>query len=83
VTRKTRFFSAWPVLAAGLALHGMAGHAADRRYRVVENWAQFPPGVTKWGSTTGVVVTPGAFRCCRNASRKSASTGPSDPIGDI
>jgi len=56
VTRRTRFFSAWPVLAAGLALHGMAGQAADRRYRVVENWAQFPPGVTKWGSATGVDV---------------------------
>ena len=56
MTRKTRFFSAWPVLAAGLALQGMAGQAADRHYRVVENWAQFPPGVTKWGSVTGVDV---------------------------
>src|SRR5215831_19159944 len=33
--------------------------------------------------TTAVVVTPGAFRSCRNASRTSASTGPSEPIGDI
>src|SRR5271169_2826263 len=33
--------------------------------------------------TTAVVVTPGAFRSCRNASRKSPSTGPSDPISDI
>jgi hypothetical protein len=57
VTRKNRFFSAWPVLAAaGLALHGMAGQAADTHYREVENWAQFPPGVTKWGSATGVDV---------------------------
>ena len=54
--RKTRFFSVWLVLAAGLALHGMTAQAADRRYRVVENWAQFPPGVTKWGSATGVDV---------------------------
>jgi hypothetical protein len=30
-----------------------------------------------------IVVTPGAFRSCRTASRKSASSGPSDPIGDI
>src|SRR5215831_5094285 len=33
--------------------------------------------------TTAVVVTPGAFRSCRNASRKSASTGPSNPVGDV
>ena len=33
--------------------------------------------------TTAVVVTPGAFRSCRNASRKSANTGPSDPVDDI
>lgn len=25
-------------------------------YRLVENWAQFPPGVTKWGAATGVDV---------------------------
>jgi len=57
VTRKNRFFSAWPVLAAaGLALHGMAAQAADTHYRVVENWARFPPGVTRWGSATGVDV---------------------------
>src|SRR5947208_3986693 len=30
--------------------------------------------------TTAVVVTPGVFRSCRNASRKSASTGASDPM---
>src|SRR6201993_2797336 len=33
--------------------------------------------------TTAVVVTPGAFRMCRNASRKSDSTGPSDTFGDV
>jgi hypothetical protein len=33
--------------------------------------------------TTAVVVTPGAFRSCRTASRKSASTGPSGRIGDL
>jgi DNA-binding beta-propeller fold protein YncE len=30
--------------------------AAESQYRLVENWAQFPPGVTKWGSATGVDV---------------------------
>ena len=30
--------------------------AAQSQYRVVENWAQFPPGVTKWGAATGVDV---------------------------
>lgn len=30
--------------------------AAESRYRVVENWAQFPPGMTKWGPATGVDV---------------------------
>jgi DNA-binding beta-propeller fold protein YncE len=57
VRRKNRFFAAWPVLtAAGLALYGVAGQAADTHYRVVENWAQFPPGVTGWGAATGVDV---------------------------
>src|SRR5581483_8855111 len=57
VTRKNRCLSIWPMVAAvGLALQGMAGQAADARYRVVENWAQLPSGVTKWGSATGVDV---------------------------
>ena len=30
--------------------------AEDANYRVVENWAQFPPGVAKWASVTGVDV---------------------------
>jgi DNA-binding beta-propeller fold protein YncE len=30
--------------------------AAEAQYRVVENWAQFPAGVTKWGAATGVDV---------------------------
>jgi DNA-binding beta-propeller fold protein YncE len=30
--------------------------AAERHYQLVENWAQFPPGVTKWGPVTGVDV---------------------------
>jgi len=30
--------------------------AAESHYQLVENWAQFPPGVAKWGSATGVDV---------------------------
>ncbi len=30
--------------------------AAEGRYQLEENWAQFPPGVTKWGAATGVDV---------------------------
>jgi len=30
--------------------------AAGSKYQLVENWAQFPAGVTKWGSATGVDV---------------------------
>jgi len=57
VTRRNRFSSAWPVLAAaGLALYGLTAQAADTHYRVVENWAQFPPGITKWEAATGVDV---------------------------
>jgi len=30
--------------------------AAESHYQLVENWAKFPPGVTKWGAATGVDV---------------------------
>src|SRR3954471_15135464 len=30
--------------------------AAESHYQLVENWAQLPPGVTKWGAATGVDV---------------------------
>src|SRR5712671_433304 len=30
--------------------------SGESHYQLVENWAQFPPGVTKWGSATGVDV---------------------------
>ena len=33
-----------------------ADGAAESHYQLVENWAQFPPGVTKWGAATGVDV---------------------------
>ena len=37
-------------------IHMSPVQAAERRYQLVENWAQFPPGVTKWGAATGVDV---------------------------
>ena len=30
--------------------------AASGTYQTVENWAQFPQGMTKWGAATGVEV---------------------------
>lgn len=30
--------------------------AAESHYHLVDNWAQFPPGVTRWGAATGVDV---------------------------
>jgi DNA-binding beta-propeller fold protein YncE len=35
------------------AAHARAG---ETHYRLVESWAQFPPGVAKWGAATGVDV---------------------------
>ena len=34
----------------------MPVRAAESQYRLVENWAQFPPGMTQWGPVTGVDV---------------------------
>ena len=45
-------FAATAILVA-LGAHAQA---AESHYQLVENWAQFPPGVTKWGSATGVDV---------------------------
>jgi hypothetical protein len=52
--------------------------AAESHYQVVENWAHFPPGVTKWGAATapsqGVLVKSFSlypFRQIRNASLES------------
>ncbi len=42
--------------AAAATIHTVRAQAAESHYQVVENWAQFPPGVTKWGSATGVDV---------------------------
>ena len=42
--------------AATSPVHTAPVHAAESHYQLVENWAQFPPGVTKWGAATGVDV---------------------------
>jgi DNA-binding beta-propeller fold protein YncE len=47
------------LLVTFFALFVMAGPAVAQdtgHYRLVENWVQFPPEVTKWGSATGVDV---------------------------
>jgi hypothetical protein len=41
---------------AVLAALAISLPGADSRYHLVENWVQFPPGVTKWGAATGVDV---------------------------
>ena len=43
-------------LAATGAIDGAPAQAAESHYRLVENWAQFPPGVAKWAAATGVDV---------------------------
>ncbi|MCM3880974.1 MAG: peptidyl-alpha-hydroxyglycine alpha-amidating lyase family protein [Vicinamibacterales bacterium] len=45
------------VISLMLALGVVPAAGQDTgHYRVVENWVQFPPEVTKWGSATGVDV---------------------------
>src|SRR5215467_6594669 len=39
-----------------LAIHTVRIPAAEIHYHLVENWAQFPPGVTTWSAATGVDV---------------------------
>jgi DNA-binding beta-propeller fold protein YncE len=43
-------------LIAAVTIHTVPVRAAENHYQLVQNWAQFPPGVTKWGSATGVDV---------------------------
>jgi peptidylamidoglycolate lyase len=43
------FFAVAAMLAA-------PAQAAESHYQLVEHWAQFPPGITKWGAATGVDV---------------------------
>jgi peptidylamidoglycolate lyase len=43
-------------LLAVMAVAAVRVLAAESHYQLAENWAQFPPGVTKWGAATGVDV---------------------------
>lgn len=43
-------------LGAATIFHTGRIEAAESHYQLVENWAQFPAGVTKWGAATGVDV---------------------------
>jgi DNA-binding beta-propeller fold protein YncE len=43
-------------LGAAAVFHPARLRAAEGRYQLVDNWAQFPPGVAKWGMATGVDV---------------------------
>ena len=43
-------------LGAVLAIDTVPILAAETHYKLVENWAQFPPGVTNWSAATGVDV---------------------------
>jgi hypothetical protein len=56
-----RFKHALAMSAVALAIGALATvhpvqAAEENHYKLVENWAQFPPGVTKWGAATGVDV---------------------------
>ena len=42
------------ILVAAFAMTGNL--RAESRYQLVENWAQFPPGMSKWSAATGVDV---------------------------
>jgi len=53
----TRTFKTFLATVAALASTATIPiQAAESHYQLVENWAQFPPGVTKWGAATGVDV---------------------------
>ena len=59
----TRTFKELLTVAAAVAAFGAAAtvhpvraQAAESHYQVVENWAQLPPGVAKFGAATGVDV---------------------------
>lgn len=45
----------WFAIASGSAL---LSRAAESNYQIVENWAQFPEGVTAWSAATGVDLGP-------------------------
>ncbi len=54
--RQFPHFAAFIAIAASAAIPALQAQVADIHYRAVENWVQFPPGMTKWGNVTGVDV---------------------------
>ena len=44
------------VLGGMVTYDAVPVRAAEAKYQLVESWAQFPPGVTKWEEATGVDV---------------------------
>ena len=44
------------ILATATTIGVVRTQAAESQYHLVDNWAQFPPGVTHWGAATGVDV---------------------------
>ena len=60
MTRRFKDLLAVTVIAvafgAAATIHTVRVRAAESHYQLVENWAQFPPEVTKWGAATGVDV---------------------------
>src|SRR6185369_16207089 len=61
MTRRFKHASAMSAVAVAIAalatIQPVRVQAAEEsHYQLVENWAQFPPGVTKWGAATGVDV---------------------------
>jgi DNA-binding beta-propeller fold protein YncE len=45
-----------PAFGAAAAIDTVVVRAAESHYQLVENWAQFPSGIAKWGPATGVDV---------------------------
>jgi hypothetical protein len=45
-------------LVAMATVRAAYAQGADSKYQVVENWAQFPEGITAWGGATGVDIDP-------------------------
>jgi len=60
MTRRFKHASAMSVIAVAIGalatVHPAQAQSTESHYKLVENWAQFPPGVTKWGAATGVDV---------------------------
>lgn len=56
VRNRLALFAAIAEFVVMATVHTYPARGADSHYQLVENWAQFPAGITKWGSATGVDV---------------------------